>query len=227
MTTDQAEDLRQATVERDMWRDACGQARSAFDDLLEQHLDLKLDAKALTEQIAQAQAELIQARADLAAMTEAAIDHRRTASRHIDEANAAKDELRRLRVAYDELGRVFDATVAVSRSNRRHNETLSAVVEAAYAFADELGGYCSPHGVSATYAQRLRERLDATKAAVEDRRHDQALADLYGGVTSDGRPANTGDVDRRVEDAFQRGWDACESRDAVQASADQHAIDRG
>jgi multidrug resistance efflux pump len=37
---------------------------------------------------------------------------------------------------------------------------LQARVDAAYAFADELAGYCSPHGVSARYADRLRQRLD-------------------------------------------------------------------
>lgn len=37
---------------------------------------------------------------------------------------------------------------------------LRAVEQAARAFADEMATYCSPHGVAADYAQRLRERLD-------------------------------------------------------------------
>jgi hypothetical protein len=41
---------------------------------------------------------------------------------------------------------------------------LQAQVAAAYAFADELAGYCSPHGVSARYADRLRQRLDQAAA---------------------------------------------------------------
>lgn len=44
-------------------------------------------------------------------------------------------------------------------------EDLLAVVAAAYAFADELAGYCSPHGVSFQYAERLRGLLDQTGGA--------------------------------------------------------------
>jgi hypothetical protein len=42
---------------------------------------------------------------------------------------------------------------------------LRAVEAAARGFADEMGDYCSPHGVAADYAQRLRERLDQAGAA--------------------------------------------------------------
>lgn len=72
-------------------------------------------------------------------------------------------EVERLRAAYAELGRIFDTTVEVSRSNRRHAATLAAVVDAAYAFADEMADYCSPHAVSSMYAKRLREALDRAK----------------------------------------------------------------
>jgi hypothetical protein len=41
---------------------------------------------------------------------------------------------------------------------------LQAQVAAAYAFVDELAGYCSPHGVSARYADRLRQLLDQAAA---------------------------------------------------------------
>jgi hypothetical protein len=40
---------------------------------------------------------------------------------------------------------------------------LRAISTAAYGFADEMGDYCSPHGVAADYAQRLRERLNDAK----------------------------------------------------------------
>lgn len=40
---------------------------------------------------------------------------------------------------------------------------LRAVEAAAYAFADEMATYCSPHGVAADYAQRLSDRLDAAR----------------------------------------------------------------
>ena len=40
---------------------------------------------------------------------------------------------------------------------------LRAVEAAAYGFADEMGDYCSPHGVAADYAQRLRDRLNDAK----------------------------------------------------------------
>lgn len=39
-------------------------------------------------------------------------------------------------------------------------DRLRAVEQAAYAFAEEMATYCSPHGVAADYAQRLTERLD-------------------------------------------------------------------
>jgi hypothetical protein len=44
-------------------------------------------------------------------------------------------------------------------------DTLRATKAAAYAFAEEMGDYCSPHGVAADYAQRLRDRLDQTGGA--------------------------------------------------------------
>lgn len=42
--------------------------------------------------------------------------------------------------------------------------TLQRQVNAARAFADEMAGYCSPHGVASLYAQRLTERLDTAAA---------------------------------------------------------------
>lgn len=60
----------------------------------------------------------------------------------------------------------------------RHAHTrdeLCAAVRAAYTFADEMALYCSPHGVSAMYAERLRERLDqALRAAAS---HPNASSD--------------------------------------------------
>jgi hypothetical protein len=62
---------------------------------------------------------------------------------------------------------VADLTVAVARQLgslvREDNDELRrlrAVEAAARAFADEMGDYCSPHGVAADYAQRLHKRLD-------------------------------------------------------------------
>lgn len=40
---------------------------------------------------------------------------------------------------------------------------LRSVEAAAYGFADEMADYCSPHGVAADYAQRLRDRLNTAK----------------------------------------------------------------
>ncbi|MCX4750970.1 hypothetical protein OG455_41550 [Kitasatospora sp. NBC_01287] len=42
---------------------------------------------------------------------------------------------------------------------------LRAVEAAARAFADEMGDYCSPHGIAADYAQRLRDRLQQAEGA--------------------------------------------------------------
>lgn len=42
-------------------------------------------------------------------------------------------------------------------------QRLRAISAAAHAFADEMGDYCSPHGVAADYAQRLRDRLNDAK----------------------------------------------------------------
>ena len=39
-------------------------------------------------------------------------------------------------------------------------DRLRAQVDAAYRFADEMGDYCSPYGISARYADTLRQRLD-------------------------------------------------------------------
>ena len=44
-------------------------------------------------------------------------------------------------------------------------ERLRAQVQAAYVYADQMGGYCSPHGVATRYAQELRAVLDNAEVA--------------------------------------------------------------
>ena len=74
------------------------------------------------------------------------------------------------------LGKVLDA---LSRGGWQlapatELDELRATKTAAYAFADEMGDYCSPHGVAAMYADRLRERLDQAQPtrATDRARHD-------------------------------------------------------
>lgn len=43
-------------------------------------------------------------------------------------------------------------------------QRLEAEVAAARKYADEMGGFCSPHGVSVHYAEQLVEAMDRAKA---------------------------------------------------------------
>jgi hypothetical protein len=42
---------------------------------------------------------------------------------------------------------------------------LRAQVAAARAYADQMGDYCSPHGVASRYANELRTAIDHAKEA--------------------------------------------------------------
>lgn len=44
-------------------------------------------------------------------------------------------------------------------------ERLRAQVDAAHAYADQMGDYCSPHDVATRYAQELRAALNNAKEA--------------------------------------------------------------
>lgn len=44
-------------------------------------------------------------------------------------------------------------------------ERLRAQVAAAHAYAEQMGDYCSPHGVASRYADELRAALDNAKEA--------------------------------------------------------------
>jgi hypothetical protein len=47
---------------------------------------------------------------------------------------------------------------------------LRAVEAAAHEYADDLEGYCSPHGVSVDYAKELRERLKNAQPRLAEQR---------------------------------------------------------
>lgn len=77
-------------------------------------------------------------------------------ARHADADNGEHDlSLSDLDIIF---GQHADLRVLLAEIRR-----LRAVEAAAYAFAEEMGDYCSPHGVAAGYAKRLRERLDDAK----------------------------------------------------------------
>lgn len=68
-----------------------------------------------------------------------------------------------------ELGAVDDELTAQYEHNDAtceavaERDRLRAQVQAARDFADEMRGYCSPHGVAALYADRLTDRLDTAR----------------------------------------------------------------
>lgn len=74
-----------------------------------------------------------------------------------------------LEAQLDEALLLLDSLVEVGQREHRRLVAMTAAVKSAYAFADELEGYCSPHGVSAMYAGRLRERLDAATGWTDGR----------------------------------------------------------
>lgn len=51
------------------------------------------------------------------------------------------------------------ARAEIGRETATEIEQLRATVARAYAFAEEMRTYCSPHGVAADYANRLEARL--------------------------------------------------------------------
>ena len=61
-------------------------------------------------------------------------------------------------------GVAFGATAPPADPRDAEVAGLRAQVAAARAFAVEMRGYCSPHGISALYADRLDERLDGAAA---------------------------------------------------------------
>lgn len=119
----------------------------------------------------------------------------RSADRLLDIANLHVVNLGRAEADRDRLARELAATNVllaaaregaaqrtVERDSARASHQLQqqntarfhAQAQAAYAFADEMGDYCSPHGVAAMYADRLRQRLDQAQPnrATDRARHD-------------------------------------------------------
>ncbi|MET7949238.1 hypothetical protein [Micromonospora sp. NPDC005324] len=81
---------------------------------------------------------------------------------------------------------------------KAERDKLAATVQRVRDFADELALYCSPHGMAADYAQRLREVLsepdpDAVQRMLDDA--TQAFAD-----------ASTGSERREVIRDLLAGW---------------------
>lgn len=91
--------------------------------------------------------------------------------KHKQRAEIANAELEALRGGLREIGgdptQVQNLYAQLSSRGRQWREAEAerdqarAQVAAAYAFAAEMAGYCSPHNIAADYARRLRERLDA------------------------------------------------------------------
>jgi hypothetical protein len=78
---------------------------------------------------------------------------------------AALREVDRLR---DELSDLADGARTLKEqllASGAEVDTLHAQVSAARAYADQMGGYCSPHGISARYADELRAAIDNAKEA--------------------------------------------------------------
>lgn len=61
-------------------------------------------------------------------------------------------------------GYVYEIAHRAAQAVEEREQDLRAIVARAYAFAEEMRSYCSPHGVAADYANRLEVRLKGEPA---------------------------------------------------------------
>jgi DNA repair exonuclease SbcCD ATPase subunit len=104
------------------------------------------------------------------ARAEFAEDSARLRQERLDQARRELDQARNLANVREKLLReawdAHHATIDDLDQARRELAVATATVERAYAFAEEMHDYCSPHGVAADYAKRLKGRLDNAEATV-------------------------------------------------------------